>query len=428
MSVVLALLTASAGDGTFMRLWLWILFLSVAACATTAATIAAINPTSRLRTPVDPAFLYRNSRGTATPAAGALLHESWEGFRADMTLREAAAPTGVRIGAAYNYNHGGSDMSYKAVSEREFDLFTGENACKWSATEPQKNVYNWIECDAILAAASDTQGGVMRGHNLCWGRYNPAWVNSVPTDQLASTLVAHINTTVTRYNNARNVICWDVVNEAVADGNSKTPVLKPAQPWYPALPDYVDVAFRAADAARSGSTSRIATEQQQQQQQPRLELFYNEYGAEDMGTKADKVYNLLKSMRSRGVAVDGVGLQMHISVQRHPSFSDVAANMARLAALNLTIHITEMDVKCPAESCDLRAQAAVYAGMLKACLDQPACKSFETWGVTDKYTWIGSDQRPLLIAQNYTKKPAYNEILAVFQNHTRSSSSSHHRR
>lgn len=36
--------------------------------------------------------------------------------------------------------------------------------------------------------------------------------------------------------------CWDVVNEALGE-NGK---LKPADPWYPTLPNYVDVAFRAA--------------------------------------------------------------------------------------------------------------------------------------------------------------------------------------
>lgn len=74
---------------------------------------------------------------------------------------------------------------------------------------------------------------------------------------------------------------------------------------------------------------------------------------------------------------DVAGLQMHVSTNHYPKFADVASNIARLGALGLDVHITEMDVKCEAP-CDLKVQAHVYAGMLKACLSNKACKSFET--------------------------------------------------
>ncbi len=41
------------------------------------------------------------------------------------------------------------------------------------------------------------------------------------------------------------------------------------------------------------------------------------------------------------------------------------------------------------ETTQLNEQAAVYSAALNACLQVPsACKSFETWGFTDKYTWL----------------------------------------
>ena len=59
----------------------------------------------------------------------------------------------------------------------------------------------------------------------------------------------------------------------------------------------------------------------------------------------------------------------------------------RFAKLGLEIHITELDIKCTPQNSGLpctpnllNAQAAVYAGILKTCLDQPKCTSFETWG------------------------------------------------
>ena len=129
-----------------------------------------------------------------------------------------------------------------------------------------------------------------------------------------------------------------------------------------------------------------------------VKLFYNEYGAEGAGVKSDKVYNMVKGFIASGVPIDGVGLQMHISVDAFPSKADVSANMARLVALGLEVHITEMDVRCAPDAqgniCGadrLAAQAQIYGDMLQACLDNSkptnpngrgGCKALQVWGVT----------------------------------------------
>jgi len=82
----------------------------------------------------------------------------------------------------------------------------------------------------------------------------------------------------------------------------------------------------------------------------------------------------------------------------------------------------EMDVRC--QKCDasrLDLQASIYGHMLEACLNNSGvCKSFETWGFTDRHTWLSSfnnpsheDVAPLPFGLNYEKKPAYFELLAV---------------
>ena len=106
---------------------------------------------------------------------------------------------------------------------------------------------------------------------------------------------------------------------------------------------------------------------------------------------------------------------MHISVDGYPDPWAVAANIKRLGELGLEVHITEMDVSCkdctPAR---LQLQAAVYGHMLEACLNNSGvCTNFETWGVTDKHSWLGSAVSPLLFDEAYAKKPAYYELLAV---------------
>lgn len=59
-------------------------------------------------------------------------------------------------------------------------------------------------------------------------------------------------------------------------------------------------------------------------------------------SKSDKIYAMVASMRARGIPIDGVGLQMHISVDGYPSADAVAANIQRLGALGLDVHITEV--------------------------------------------------------------------------------------
>jgi endo-1,4-beta-xylanase len=96
---------------------------------------------------------------------------------------------------------------------------------------------------------------------------------------------------------------------------------------------------------------------------------------------------------------------------------EIRANMERLGALGLIVHITEMDVRLeePATEADLAAQAAVYRDVLSLCLEVEACQALVTWGVSDGRSWI--PQRfpgygsALLFDAGYSPKPAYQELL-----------------
>jgi len=212
---------------------------------------------------------------------------------------------------------------------------------------------------------------------------------------------------VKRYNNTP--ICWDVVNEAVADSGSG---LYKNNVWYPDIPDYVDVAFQAAKAAN-----------------PSVKLFYNDYNIASStgGTqqKSDKVYNMIKSMKQRGIPIDGVGFQLHVDIT-YNSFPGIIQNIQRYAQLGLDVHFTELDVgcvtygnQCPSWNAQKETtQASIYAQLLNVCNSQTACKSFETWGFTDKYSWLGANDHPLPFDSNYQKKPAFNSLLQGLLNNT----------
>ena len=92
----------------------------------------------------------------------------------------------------------------------------------------------------------------------------------------------------------------------------------------------------------------------------------------------------------------------------------------RFAALGLEIHITELDIRLNDSSTgSLNAEAKLYGELATICVQQPPCKVFQTWGFTDKYSWIPSffpgEGWALLWDANYQKKPAYASVNKALQ-------------
>jgi endo-1,4-beta-xylanase len=109
---------------------------------------------------------------------------------------------------------------------------------------------------------------------------------------------------------------------------------------------------------------------------------------------------------------------MHI-LDLNPDFAGIAANIHRFAALGLQVHITEMDVAVPVDGSgkprnpgDLTRQAEIYRRIAQICFSEIRCTAFQTWGFTDKYSWIRSSTKgtkgaALLFDQSYAPKQAY---------------------
>lgn len=328
---------------------------------------------------------------------------------ATSNLRQLGASKGIFIGSAAGLNELKNNERYADVLAREFSLITAENSCKWSATEPQQGQFDFKDCDTILEFA-EANNITFRGHNLAWGMFNPQWLDhgKFSTDQKRQLLVNHIQTVLKHYEG--RVRMWDVVNEAINDADWG-PVLK-NNTWYPDVPDYVDVAFRTAREA-----------------DPKVKLFYNDYNVSAsegyMVGKSQRVYDMLKSMKQRGVPVDGLGVQLHIDIS-FDFVEGIKANMRRLGELGLELHITELDVSCHGSGltpgacpqwgqAQAEQQANVYAALMQVCLEEPACTNFEVWGFTDKYTWMGTQQHPLLFDENFSKKPAYYSLIRTME-------------
>lgn len=326
------------------------------------------------------------------------------------TLRQAAQSAGVLIGAAVRPDRL-SEPAYALTLAREYNLVEPEDAMKWWVLRPARNAFDFRQGDQVVRFAQ-AHGMKVRGHCLLWGRSNPDWLtqgNYAPA-QLSELARQHITTVVGHY--AGDVFAWDVVNEALDENGEPRNTI-----WNTGLAtagrtlrmEYIEQAFRWAHAT-----------------DPKALLFYNEAEAEGVGRKSDAVYAMLKDFRARGVPVDGVGLQMHIpDLTLNPAA--ITANIARLTGLGLQVHITELDVALSVDAggnprvlADLQKQADIYAAVLRACRQSAQCSAVQTWGFTDKYSWIASHSRhtqgaALPFDSAYQKKPAYDALLNALQ-------------
>lgn len=309
-------------------------------------------------------------------------------------LRALAERAGIRVGSAVDVAALAADAAYARLLAREFNLVTPENAMKFSVVQPERGRFDFAQADALVTFA-ETNGMQVNGHVLVWHQQLPDWLaqGTFSRDELKAILREHIQTVVGRYRG--RVASWDVAAEAVAEDGQPRDTF-----WSSGIgPDYLALAFRWAHEA-----------------DPQAQLRYNDYGGEGLGTKADGIHRLVAGLREQGVPIHGVGLQMHVSLDDAPRARDLRANLQRLAALGVDTHISEMDVMLPlpASRTALRKQASLYGDLLAACLAQPRCRSFSTWGVNDRYSWIpdffpGQGAALLFDADNQAK-PAYHSV------------------
>ncbi|MFI8190728.1 endo-1,4-beta-xylanase [Streptomyces sp. NPDC085946] len=334
-----------------------------------------------------PGLLVSLLAGAAT--VGALLTAA-PAHAADPPLRDLADARGKVVGTAVT----GSKLTgtYGEVAGREFNSLTPGNAMKWGSVEPVRGRHDWAEADRIVAFA-EAHGQQVRGHTLVWHSQNPGWLTdgTWTRDELSAVLNDHIDTEVGRYKG--RLAAWDVVNEPFEEDGTYRRTL-----WYDTLgPDYIAQALTRARAADPGA-----------------DLYINDYNVEGVNAKSTALYDLVKSLKERGVPVDGVGLQAHLIVGQVPS--TVRQNIQRFADLGVDVAITELDIRMqlPATEAKLAQQAADYRSVVSACAAVDRCTGVTVWGFTDSDSWIPDtfpgEGAATPYDENYAPKPAYHAI------------------
>ena len=317
------------------------------------------------------------------------------------TLRQVAAAHNINVGAAADSRYL-SDSNYAAILGSEYSQLQAENQMKFGIIHPGFSTYDFTGGDALVAFAQ-AHTMVVRGHTLVWHNQVPSWVTSgnYAAPQLSTILQNHINAVMGHY--AGQVYAWDVVNEAFNDDGTMRDTI-----WYdqPGIgfagmgTKYIEQVLTWAHAA-----------------DPTAKLFYNDYNAEPLDAKSDAIYAMAQDFKTRGVPLDGIGFQLHIDLtfDNPATLASLTGNLQRFAALGLDLHITELDIRLQdSRAASLAAQAKLYCEIAAICVQQPSCKVFQTWGFTDKYSWIPSFFQgwgwALPFDANYQKKPAYTSI------------------
>lgn len=320
----------------------------------------------------------------------------------DPPLKELAERRGIQVGsfASLKYLR---ERPYTDILSSEFEYLIIDGEPNWKFEDktlrPTKDTFDFTDMDKVFDFA-DQNNMPVRVQHMLWGddKWLPDWLTKGNFSQaeLLDIIRNHIQTVGTRYKG--RVREYTVVNEAFSreletGGNKDW--------WGKKLGrQYIDNAFIWAKAA-----------------DPNAVLILNDFGNETEGQISNLMYDYIKDAKARGIPIDALGMQMHISSSNAPSTEKVVSNMRRFADLGVKIYITEFDVNMHGATGDDKQkdarQAQIYSDMLKACLQvgPKVCPNFGYLGLVDRQSWyngIGLDDAdPLLFRSDYTPKPAF---------------------
>lgn len=244
-----------------------------------------------------------------------------------------------------------------------------------------------------------------------WPATKKVLTTSWTPETLTAVIESHIANVVGHYAGA--CYSWDVVNEALNDGNG---TFRSSVFFNTLGTAYIPLSFRAAAAA-----------------DPRAKLYYNDFLLEFNGDKTEGALEIVRlvngqqqnSSSSPGL-IQGVGFQGHFTVGGTPSQEQLVAVFNRFLSEPgvQEIAITELDIRhppgtaFPADASARAQQARDYTAVVGACLavGGARCVGVVVWQFTDRYSWVpgtfaGAGEACLYDAA-LGRKPAWTSVSA----------------
>lgn len=346
-------------------------------------------------------------------------------LRSQTTLKDAFQDH-FYVGAALNGSRiMGRDTLAKSLIESQFSSLTPENDMKWERIHPRPGVYRFDIADQLVAMGQE-QDKHLVAHTLIWHNQTPRWVfqdsqgNLTTRDTLLMRMQEHIQTIMGRYKG--KIHTWDVVNEALDDRGRLRETL-----WKQIIgDDYIEKAFQFAHEA-----------------DPDAQLIYNDFSMAGKG-KREGTVRMVRDLQSKGIRIDGVGMQCHYDLDS-PSLEDIEASIVAFAELGVEVMITELDLSVlPSPYSNpggemgrrnsyrpeldpyrdhlpdsvLQLQAQRYADLFTIFVKHSDKISRVTfWGVDDGTSWKnnfpvrGRIDYALLFDRKYQPKPAFDAVI-----------------
>ena len=309
------------------------------------------------------------------------------------------------IGVAVNQRNV-SNPEQAALVKKEFNSMTAENDMKPEPTEPREGEFNWENADRIANFAR-ANGIKLRGHCLMWHSQIGRWMTAEGTtkEQFYARMKNHIQAIVSRYKDV--IYAWDVVNEAMSDDANATDPYRQSAMYRLCGDEFIEKAFQYAHEA-----------------DPNALLFYNDYSTVDPH-KRDRIYNMVKKMKAKGIPIDGIGMQAHYNIY-YPSEARLDSAITLFKTVVKHIHITEFDIRVNEEmggGLSFSREGATVTDSVKQHLADQYARCFRVfrkhkdvidcvtfWNLGDRDSWLGARNYPLPWDENYQPKLAYEYI------------------
>jgi endo-1,4-beta-xylanase len=330
---------------------------------------------------------------------------------------------GVAVGTEQIEGH---EPAALTLVEQQFNSISPENLLKWEEVHPEPDKYNFAPAD-LYVDFGKKHGMKIIGHTLVWHNQTPAWVfkdeagNPVDRATLLDRMHDHIQAVVGRYKGRING--WDVVNEALDDDGNLRPT-----PWKTIIgDDYIEKAFQFAHEA-----------------DPDAELYYNDFDQWKPG-KRRAVNKLVNDLKSKGIRIDGIGIQGHWGMD-YPSHDEMEAMFDDYDKLGVKLMVTELDINLlpqpepgqtgaeTTRNYNQQKKLDPYADGLPDSLQQSLADRYAEifacflrhrdtidrvtfWGVHDGNSWLnywpiqGRTAYPLLFDRQLQPKPAFDAVI-----------------
>lgn len=249
---------------------------------------------------------------------------------------------------------------------------TPENAGKWQSVEATRDVMNWSQLDNAYHTAKNNNLP-FRQHTFVWGQQQPTWMSTLSEAEQKQEVEEWIQAYCERYPETDFI---DVVNEPLH-----------------APPGYLSA---IGGSGLTGWEWVIWAFEKARQYCPNAKLFLNDYNIVNNNGATTSYLQIIALLKSKNL-IDGIGEQGHF-LESTP-ITTIKANLDRLTATGLPVHISEFDVHLA----DDTQQKTKYEELFPMLWTHPGVHGITLWGYREGEIWR---ENAYLLRANGTERPA----------------------